>query len=382
MKKIVLSIGFILVFIGLVGCTTTTTNDPTIHISYHLNEDGTNHPSNRATLMPEDLPFTLFDAQPLRGSDFFLGWFDNSTFSGDSISEITEAMGRNINLYARFGGRDSTLTITYNLNGGAFDRETDTVLIRELPFTLGTPERANFWFRGWYASPDFSGSPMTVIPAWQRTNLNLYARWEDMPSEFGVVSGIIQSINLNTRTIFLENGTITYTDTTPILNFVDGEFVSRSINWLRSGLRNTVYFVSNPDTSELAFIIVNGHMTYENIRVRINRTTDLTGGVADHQNITLRSSSPMRWRLANEHGFRHIPANTDFRAVHSPGGMRIYFNNNFQLFASRLKKSSIFPNIFKPGNYRHGGHYPYRPLQNYSIREHYPHEYNIPIKIY
>ncbi|MCL2522699.1 MAG: SpoIID/LytB domain-containing protein [Erysipelotrichales bacterium] len=328
MKKIVLSIAFIFALIGLVGCEVTTT-DPTIHLTYHLN-GGNNHPSNRATLLPEELPFALFE--PFRGSDFFLGWFDNPDFTGEAISEITEGMGRNIDLYARFGDRDSTLTITYHLNGGTFDRENDTILIRELPFILGTPERANFWFRGWYTNPDFTGSPLTIVPTQQRTNLNLFARWEDMPSEFGVFSGVIQSINLNTRTIFLENGVIEYTDSTRVLNYVDGEFIHRPINWLRSGLRNTVYFVSNPDTSELAFIVVNGYMTYENIRVRINRTTDLTGGVADHQNVTLRSSSPMRWRLANEHNFRAIPANVDFRAVHSPGGIRIYFNNVFQLF--------------------------------------------------
>ncbi len=50
-------------------------------------------------------------------------------------------------------------------------------------YTLPTPTKEGATFLGWYDNPQFSGSPLTTIPAdWKGT---LYARWEDTPTGIG-----------------------------------------------------------------------------------------------------------------------------------------------------------------------------------------------------
>ena len=74
---------------------------------------------------------------------------------------------------------NSTYTVTLHLNGGSLkDGQAEVDSYKSgTEITLPIPERAGYKFGGWYESDDFSGSPITKIPATATGNKNYYAKW-------------------------------------------------------------------------------------------------------------------------------------------------------------------------------------------------------------
>src|SRR5690606_31796370 len=72
-----------------------------------------------------------------------------------------------------------TFTITYNLNGGINSSQNPTTFTEDdLPITLGTPNRVEYEFKGWYLTSNFAGNPVTQIT--EAEDIVLYAKWEEV----------------------------------------------------------------------------------------------------------------------------------------------------------------------------------------------------------
>jgi len=134
----------------------------TYHITFNPN-GGTN---NTATMdMVYDNKYTL--PTPTKIGHTFLGWYDGSTKHESGISKISN----NVELLAKWEA--TSYTITYNANGGTVSSSTQTVIYGK-PYTLYTPTRAGYTFKGWY-----SGSDEVVSGTWDKeSHINITAKWE------------------------------------------------------------------------------------------------------------------------------------------------------------------------------------------------------------
>ena len=104
----------------------------------------------------------------------FVGWYQNSDFSGKAITAIEVGTHGNIQLYAKWSL--DTYYITFNVNGGeALSKIAYT--IESQSFTLPTPIKTGYKFEGWYTA-SVSGELVERIPQGTHSNITLYAKWE------------------------------------------------------------------------------------------------------------------------------------------------------------------------------------------------------------
>lgn len=69
-------------------------------------------------------------------------------------------------------------TISYELDDGRFDDITPySYSYWEKAVKLNEPIKKDYYFDGWYTNPDFSGKPVTEIPARSYGNKVFYAKW-------------------------------------------------------------------------------------------------------------------------------------------------------------------------------------------------------------
>jgi len=114
-------------------------------------------------------------------------------------------------------------TITYNLNSGTQGSGAVTkYTIETTTFSLPTPTRKNYNFKGWHTSSSFSGSAVTQITKGSTGNKTYYANWE--VADIVLVGGGVTpqfnygtavhtyagANNAGTRTIKAVNDTIQY----------------------------------------------------------------------------------------------------------------------------------------------------------------------------
>lgn len=70
-------------------------------------------------------------------------------------------------------------TISYELDDGRFDDITPySYSYWEKAVKLNEPIKKDYYFDGWYANPDFSGKPVTEIPARSYGDKVFYAKWK------------------------------------------------------------------------------------------------------------------------------------------------------------------------------------------------------------
>jgi uncharacterized repeat protein (TIGR02543 family) len=146
-------------------------------IAYTLN-GGTNAAGNPAGYNVESPAITL--AAPARANHTFEGWHDNPEFAGEPVTGIPTGSTGNKTFYARW--HDDSLPrqydIAYTLNGGTNDPENPASYTEESPaITLGAPARDHYTFDGWHDNANFTGDPVTGIPAGSTGNKTFYAKW-------------------------------------------------------------------------------------------------------------------------------------------------------------------------------------------------------------
>lgn len=111
----------------------------------------------------------------------FMGWYDNSKFTGEALDDIyTIDVGRN--LYAKWEAY--TGTIKFESNGGTSYCDID---FEAQKIELPVPEREGYLFNGWYDNSDFSGNIYegTILPT---DDLTLYASWNMVTGSVTFVS--------------------------------------------------------------------------------------------------------------------------------------------------------------------------------------------------
>ena len=91
--------------------------------------------------------------------------------------------GKNSKSLKKLGSIERNYTITFNLNGGSwatgFAAPTHYTRLTkpEFPSDSDVADRTGYAFGGWYASSDFSGSPVTSIADSEVSNKTYYAKW-------------------------------------------------------------------------------------------------------------------------------------------------------------------------------------------------------------
>ena len=117
-------------------------------------------------------------AAPTRTGYTFAGWYDassNGTRVGSAGASYSPANTSDFTLYAQWTA--NSLTVTYNGQGGSSIANGSTVSGGSIASSPGTPTRANYDFKGWYASS--SGGSAITFPYThgQLADFALYAQW-------------------------------------------------------------------------------------------------------------------------------------------------------------------------------------------------------------
>ncbi len=112
-----------------------------------------------------DLAYTI--TEPSRTGYTFVGWFDEN--DQEWVDGIWTRLS-NLSLTAKWSV--NKYTITFDVNGGEYDKTTQTVTY-DLAYTLTEPTRTGYTFAGW-----FDGETELKDGVWEKTDdITLMARW-------------------------------------------------------------------------------------------------------------------------------------------------------------------------------------------------------------
>ena len=175
-------------------------------ITYVLN-GGTQATGQVTSFVDADLPITLLN--PTKANYRFLGWYDNSSFQGSSITQVTTS--GNKTLYAKW---IEEYLITYVLNGGRQAENQITTFVSGDTLTILNPTKAGFQFDGWFDNSAFNGSAITSTTGLS-ANITLYAKWTQT---------VDYAVETNGNTITLTTDRISSSNTVSIRDYINMEF--------------------------------------------------------------------------------------------------------------------------------------------------------------
>lgn len=102
----------------------------------------------------------------------FVAWFENSEFSGDTVSIVKKGSFGDIKLYAKFSANE--YHIEYDLQGGVNDMGNSSVYtVEDETVTLSAPTRVHYTFGGWFED----GKLVETIDALRLCDIKLVAEW-------------------------------------------------------------------------------------------------------------------------------------------------------------------------------------------------------------
>ena len=110
----------------------------------------------------------------------FEGWYEDSSFSGSPVTEITGSDTGDKIFYAKWSA--NIYTVKLETNGGKIADGKDVT-----DYTCGTGAalpgagditRGGYTFEGWYEGIDFSGAPVTEISRTDTGDKTFYAKWK------------------------------------------------------------------------------------------------------------------------------------------------------------------------------------------------------------
>ncbi len=139
-------------------------------ITYVLN-GGQNSQQNASsyTIISDNLQ--LYNAE--KSGFTFVGWYKESDFSGEKITEIPSGSKGDVILYAKFDAIN--YNITYVLNDGEQTDNPATYTVEDgnIPLKAATTNKEGFQFAGWYLDKDFQ-QPINNISCSTVKNYTLY----------------------------------------------------------------------------------------------------------------------------------------------------------------------------------------------------------------
>lgn len=146
----------------------------TYNILYELN-DGNLQKNNPNSYTIETDSIAL--ESPTKTGYTFTGWYESADFNGNKIDTISKGSTGNKTLFAKWEATE--YTITYELNKGTNNTgNPQKYTIESDEIELITPERAGYYFEGWFEEEDFSGLKITKIIKGSFGNRKLFAKWE------------------------------------------------------------------------------------------------------------------------------------------------------------------------------------------------------------
>lgn len=177
-----------------------------------------------------------------------------------------------------------------------------------------------------------------------------------------VGGGEILTHSLKNKTILVEGlGLINYTNQTKVYQLVNGTISQISFDNLCLGMQN-VYYYFNQSTGLIDYMLINGEIHNDIIKVFINRTTSISGdNNRYHESIELISASKISIGLASTTEKVDVNANTMVSVMISNGKIIVNVNQE-QLFetdqmilinptSSKIKVNSISRSQGKPEYY-------------------------------
>ena len=183
-------------------------------ITYELN-GGVNAEENPDSYTIETSTITL--GMPTRDYYDFCGWYDNSEFAGDAVTQIALGSVGDVVLYAKW--TPTVYEIKYNLDGGinaegnpaSYTVESDTI-------AFANPTRVGYMFKGWFVNEACTES-ITEISHGSHGKVEIYAKWEAIVYDIGYeLNGGVNAEN-NPDTYTIETNTITLS--APARNYYD-----------------------------------------------------------------------------------------------------------------------------------------------------------------
>lgn len=135
---------------------------------------------------------------PTNGTKLFDGWYINSSYSGNPISN-TSGYNENLTLYAKWIDTGTIYNISYELNGGTQANNQVYSFSNGNTQTILDPEHAHdATFGGWYDNGGFTGS--VIASTSQLTgNTTLYAKWQSSiaNTSFDTTTNRFSATNVN-----------------------------------------------------------------------------------------------------------------------------------------------------------------------------------------
>ncbi len=164
-------------------------------ITYHLN--GGNLDIHQITYTIEDeVTLSLI---PQKDYYDFIGWYTNSSFTGEVVLTINKGTYGDKDFYAKWNPIE--YIITYDLDNGVNNLlNPNTYTIESSLITFKIPTRQGYSFVGWYKDSDKT-EPITAIETGSHENITIYAKWEPNLNTLhfdgnGATSGIMEDMRI------------------------------------------------------------------------------------------------------------------------------------------------------------------------------------------
>lgn len=156
-------------------------------VTYHRNTTPDATVTDDTMIYAKDVLATVNDNSFSNGDMVFLGWNTKADGTGTTYyPNGTIKVTGNMDLYARWGRRSSTVTVTYHSNFDTdqtyvTDAEVNNARITVADYTtLGLPARTGYTFAGWTTAADGTGTKFNANASARVDNgsNDLYAQWE------------------------------------------------------------------------------------------------------------------------------------------------------------------------------------------------------------
>lgn len=234
----------------------------TYNITYNLN-NGTNAPGNPSSYT-YGTAVTL--AAPTRTGYTFGGWFTNSGFSGDAVTEIPADATGDKTFYAKWTA--NKYDVTFDLNYEGAEKITKQVTFDEKYVLPNTPVRSGYKFLGWFTQ-ETGGNKVTADDTVSTAeNHTLYAHWDQDNTVYNLYLGGTQVKGANADDI-LRDGTAYFDGETNTLTLENctlentGHTVNESAGTLYNGV---IYYdgYRNTEENKTLHIVLKGTNTLTN----------------------------------------------------------------------------------------------------------------------
>ncbi|MBO7419778.1 MAG: InlB B-repeat-containing protein, partial [Spirochaetaceae bacterium] len=107
----------------------------------------------------------------------FAGWYENSSYTGNSVTSIDIGTNHDVDLYAKW-----TTTISFDANGSSdsFTPLNDVVIGRKITVPSPGPTRNNYVFTGWYKNSGCAEADRFKFSDPIDKGMTLYAGWQQV----------------------------------------------------------------------------------------------------------------------------------------------------------------------------------------------------------